>query len=196
MRAAIWLLFFAAVDPFRHFTRKPERRAQIVKKQIATLVLVIVVLVGMAAMNHLSGSEGEIAEFRSSSDVPYPLGLSEEDIYDSEDYQREEGFGCYRLIGDGIAYILGGYPDVQDPYHVVKIYVESDQYRILDICVGDSLGQAEDSLQEKGFQRQTSEDGSACFQKGELMLKLEVDGQSIKSILAEIQVTNKENVLF
>ncbi len=163
---------------------------------IAALAL-IAALVSLILLIKSCVGKNAIQAFNEDSGIPLPLGAPEQELGDLSIYERTDGFGCYRLTGDGICYEISGYPDALSAYHTTSVHITDGRYTVYGARVGapypaDMLT----VMRSFGF---TPSDGTAQarkFESGRLSVTFTLENATVISITASLRTTNITGVQF
>lgn len=171
-------------------------------KGIRTALLCLLLLCGCGG-RAVTAAEA-LAELAEHCDVPYALGspLAEsEDMWSGQgrwaDYRHTPGWGCFSLENNDVRFEMGGWPDVQDPYHVVRFQLKTGRYALFGLRVGCSREEAEQVLTRRGYTAAAENEESRGYTKGEIWLGVRWDRAGmVTRFTASIPSTNVEDVVF
>ncbi|MBQ9747407.1 MAG: hypothetical protein IJV98_01345 [Clostridia bacterium] len=172
---------------------KKNTRLLFLIASLAALALLVVMIVAVKSCVE----QNALHDFNRTTVLPIPLGAAESEFRDLSDYEREDGFGCYRLDGDGISYTVSGYPDAINAYHTTSVRITDPFYTVYGVRVGEAYPADQLGVMKKfGF---TPSDGNATtrkFEQGKLSVTFHLDGITVVGITAALRTTNITEVQF
>ena len=167
-------------------------------KKVYRIVLAALLLLSLCAcaLTEEERRQRTLDELNENSDLPFALTLPETELGDTGGYQRGEGWGCYSLENEDIWICLGGYPDVQDPYHVTDCILQTPRYSVFGLRVGDTAGQAAEILKPRGYRPAPKDGWSILYEKDGVFIRLKFDEGKISALTVFVESTNVEDVDF
>ncbi len=165
---------------------------------IASMFLVTCLL--FSACTAQTGQTNEINELIENSNLDFKLTENEMNLDYADNYEKQEGFGCYSLLSDdGLTrYTVSGYPDCLDEYKLTGFSTSDSKYSIYGIHVGGDSEAAITILEELSYKKNKdrSSDYNLVYKKGKVFIQIFAENGETKSLGIYLDITNKKNVVF
>lgn len=165
-------------------------------EKVPAMIIVLFLCLSLIACSSNSNINKAIEEVNQNCDIPYNLTLPESALQNTNEYVRNEGFGCYSLENDDISFTLGGYPDCLDKYHIIEYQIKSSKYTLMGLSVGCSLEAADEVMKQYGYTVSTEDNWWSRYTKNGVRIGISLSGDVIAVFHVSVEVTNKENVSF
>ena len=165
-------------------------------KRIGAFFLAFLLLCACGA----PGAQGSALEQANRHlDTPFSLAMpAEEAEKHATQYRYGGGFGGFTLENQDARYMLSGYPDVLDAYHVTEIRLLSTKYHIFGVTLYDELQDALEAFQSYGFteDESRSEDTRLVMTNENVELILAASEGILYDLRIDVIATSVEGVGF
>ncbi len=118
---------------------------------LIAIAVVLIVLVLCLPLPGWPAQKRAIREINRNCNVPFALALPETELQNTDEFIKEEGFGCYDLENDDVTFRLACYPDTLNDFHVISYEIKSSKYTFMGLQVGCSLDAACEAMEQHGY---------------------------------------------
>lgn len=165
-------------------------------RKIMAVFVALLICLSLVTFSGQGRRDQVIEEINRNCDVPFALTLPEPMLQNTSEYARSQGFGGYILENDDVSFMIGGYPDCLDDYHIIKYQIKSSKYTFMGLQVGCSLDEADEVMDKNGYTISDKDTYWSRYTKNSVKVGISLSYDIVTAFHVSVEVTNKKNVSF